>query len=306
VIRITTLIENSPGEHLALKHEHGLSFCIETGTHKVLFDTGQSGQFLKNARQLKIDLTNLDCVVLSHGHYDHSGGFTHLADALGTSGIPDIPDALGTSGIPDAPVTFKLIVGPGFFHDKYARVNGGYEFLGNNFTPRYLEERGIPYSELDEPAREIVPGVHVLGYFPRIHPDEVINPRFTLLKNGQFEPDHFDDEILVAVDTPKGIVVLLGCSHPGMRNMLDAVKNHFEKPLYAVIGGTHLVEAAAGTVHEASVYLEHEHIDIVGVSHCTGKVGMKELSKNTESYFHNRTGSSLIISQADDAAEPMV
>jgi metal-dependent hydrolase (beta-lactamase superfamily II) len=59
-------------------------------------------------------------------------------------------------------------------------------------------------------------------------------------------------------------------------------------------------------VHEASVYLEHEHIDIVGVSHCTGKVGMKELSKNTESYFHNRTGSSLIISQADDAAEPMV
>lgn len=274
MIRITTLIENSPGEHLALRHEHGLSFCIETETHRLLFDTGQSGLFIKNADELRIDLSSLDFVVLSHGHYDHSGGLKTLLE------ITD---------------HFELVLGKGFFEEKYAQLNNGHEFLGNNFDENFLKNRNIRYSEMIQPLRELVPGVFVLTQFPRIHQDEVINPRFKLLQDGQFVPDLFNDEVLLAVDTPKGIVVLLGCSHPGIRNMLDTVKTRFKKPIYAVMGGTHLVEASDNSVNEAFSYLKQEAVEIIGVSHCTGDKGMKILGNIHDSYFHNRTGSSLLV-----------
>ena len=74
-IQITTLMENSLGEHTGLKTEHGLSFLIETEGSSVLFDLGQSGAFLHNAEKLCKDLSDVTHVVLSHGHYDHTGGF---------------------------------------------------------------------------------------------------------------------------------------------------------------------------------------------------------------------------------------
>ena len=274
MIRITTLVENSPGEHLALHHEHGISFCIETEQGKVLFDTGQSDAFLQNAKQLRIDLDNLNYVVLSHGHYDHSGGFRALSEVASD---------------------FELVVGKGFFTEKYAAINGGYEFLGNNFTRDFLVERNIPYSEIDTAVRELMPGVSVLGQFPRNHRDEIINPRFKLKQGEEFVPDDFTDEVLVVVDTSRGLVVLLGCSHPGMRNLLDAAKERFQKPIYAVMGGTHLVEASDDVTRAAYDYLRREGVEVIGVSHCTGDKGMRILGDIRDSYFHNRTGSCLII-----------
>jgi len=274
LIRITTLVENSPGEHLALHHEHGISFCIETEQGKVLFDTGQSDAFLQNAKQLRIDLDNLNYVVLSHGHYDHSGGFRALSEVASD---------------------FELVVGKGFFTEKYAAINGGYEFLGNNFTRDFLVERNIPYSEIDTAVRELMPGVSVLGQFPRNHRDEIINPRFKLKQGEEFVPDDFTDEVLVVVDTSRGLVVLLGCSHPGMRNLLDAAKERFQKPIYAVMGGTHLVEASDDVTRAAYDYLRREGVEVIGVSHCTGDKGMRILGDIRDSYFHNRTGSCLII-----------
>lgn len=275
LIRITTLIENSPGEHLALRNEHGLSFCIEKDGRKVLFDSGQSSNFLHNAEQLRIDLRDLEYVAVSHGHYDHSGGIPALAEIAGA---------------------FELVVGAGFFEDKYAeREGGGYEFLGNRFDRRFLQDRGIRFREVSAEKLELIPGVWVLGSFRRFFPDEVINPRFKLLRDGRFVVDPFDDEIMVAVETPKGIVALLGCSHPGMRNMLKAVEDRFDKPIYAVLGGTHLVEASGSSLDAALSRLGGKDISIVGVSHCTGAAAMKRLGDAGIGYFHNRTGSSLVI-----------
>jgi len=274
MIRITTLIENTSGEHLGLKHEHGLSFCIEANGRKILFDAGQSGSFIENAAQLRIDLAELEFVVLSHGHYDHSGGLRAL-------------HAVGKH--------FELVVGKGFFNDKYAERNGGYEFLGNNFTQEYLKENKIRYGELATSVRELIPGVFVLGDFPRTNADETINPRFKLLTADGFVPDSFTDEIMLVVDTPKGLVALLGCSHPGMRNMLDAVRLRFKKPLYAVLGGTHLVEAVEDGMQASLDYLMDGSIQVIGVSHCTGQGAMTMLGNSAARYFHNRTGSALII-----------
>lgn len=274
MVRITTLIENSPGEHLALRPEHGLSFAVETQGRMVLFDTGQSGLFIDNAAQLRIDVGRAEHVVLSHGHYDHSGGLRSLR---------------GKSD------RFSLIVGRGFFEEKYAERNGGYEFLGNNFDKEYLADSGIPYEELSVPTRELLPGLFAVGSFPRIHADELINPRFKLLKDGSFQPDRFDDEIMLVADTPKGLIALMGCAHPGMRNMLDAVRSRFGKPIYAVLGGTHLVEASEEPLSKSIEYLRDSEVRAIGVSHCTGAKAMGRLDGSDDRYFHNRCGTSLVI-----------
>jgi len=273
-VKITTLIENSAGEHLALKMEHGISFYIEKDDHKILFDTGQTGTFLENAEQLRVDLRDLESVVLSHGHYDHSGGIRSLSQL--------------TTG-------FKLYMGQGFFDEKYGFKNNSYEYLGNNFDEKFLQERGITYQFVDQPLLEISPGVYVVTQFPRKHQDEVINPRFKVMKNGSFQADPFDDEVLLVVDTEEGLVVLLGCSHPGMKNMLDAVTEHIKRPIYAVLGGTHLVESSDSSRGKSISYLDNDSLKVIGVSHCTGQVALDQLAASNRHYFHNHTGSSLIV-----------
>jgi 7,8-dihydropterin-6-yl-methyl-4-(beta-D-ribofuranosyl)aminobenzene 5'-phosphate synthase len=273
-VKITTLIENSPGEHHALQAEHGLSFFIEKDGHKLLFDTGQSGKIIENAAQLRVDLTSLEYVVLSHGHYDHSGGLQSLATIT---------------------TDFKLIMGQGFFDKKYGCKKNSYEYLGNNFDEQFLGEQKIPYQFLYKNLTELIPDVYVITAFPRTHEDEVINPRFKILKNGSFQQDLFTDEVLLAIDTPEGLVVLLGCSHPGMKNMLDFTSTLINRPIYAVLGGTHLVEADENSLRKSMNYFKQNSLKVIGVSHCTGKVAMDQLAVSDERYFHNHTGSSLFV-----------
>lgn len=271
---ITTLIENSPGEHHGLLSEHGISFHIRKDGHSLLFDTGQSEAFIHNAAKLRVGLSATDFVILSHGHYDHSGGFRRLCDYASD---------------------FELRIGNGFFDDKYAVRGAAYDFLGNDFDEDFLSDRGIRYSFAAEATEEIVPGVFILSNFPRRHDDEVVNPRFLLRRNNAFEPDRFDDELLLAVDTPRGLVVLLGCSHPGMKNMLDAVTERLRRPIFAVLGGTHLVESKGEGLERSLAYIDDGDIKIVGVSHCTGKEAVERLRASNVGFFHNVTGSSLIV-----------
>lgn len=273
-VKITTLIENSPGEHHALKAEHGISFFIEKDGHKILFDTGQTGIFIENAVQLRVDLTSLEYVVLSHGHYDHSGGLRHLTQIT---------------------TDFELVLGEGFFDEKYGYKNNSYEYLGNNFDEKFLNDQGITYRFVNQQLTELVPGVYVVTGFSRIHVDEVINPRFKVQKDGVFQPDPFDDEVLLAVDSPEGLIVLLGCSHPGMKNMLDAASSLIKRPIYAVLGGTHLVESDKESLDLSMEYLKKDTLKVIGVSHCTGQIAMDQLASSNSRYYHNRTGSSLIV-----------
>ncbi|MBN1332847.1 MAG: MBL fold metallo-hydrolase [Synergistales bacterium] len=272
MLRIVTLVENTAGEHHALINEHGISFYIEKDGHKILFDTGQSDAFLKNAAQMRIDLSDLEIVVLSHGHYDHSGGFRHLISLTGS---------------------FQMKVGEGFFNDKYALRKNAYDFLGNNFDESFLQTSRVPYSFVTRGLEELLPGIFILSGFPRIHKDEKVNPRFFLLKEGRFVHDRFDDEILLALDSPGGLIVLLGCSHPGMKNMMDAVKQRLGRPIHAVLGGTHLVESKGEGLERSLEYLNDPEIGIIGVSHCTGEEAMSRLKEKNPRYSHNMTGSSL-------------
>ncbi|MCF7948754.1 MAG: MBL fold metallo-hydrolase, partial [Spirochaetia bacterium] len=244
-LRITTLIENSAGEDSSLEHEHGISFFIEKDGHRVLFDTGQSGAFVKNAARLGRDLSALELVALSHGHYDHTGGFLRLLNTARS---------------------FELCLKECIFHKKYVHEEGNYTFKGNPFDEQFLQEQGIAYDPVKEDCTELLPGLYVLTNFPRLYPDEVPSARFVLEMEEGYRPDRFDDEILLAIDTPRGLVVLLGCSHPGVRNMLDHVKGQLQRPLYAVLGGTHLKEADQPRRAATVEYLIKEVHGPIGVS----------------------------------------
>ncbi len=273
-VQITTLIENRAGEHHGLQHEHGLSFFIEKDGSSILFDTGQSEKFIKNAEQLKVDLCSLDHVVLSHGHYDHSGGFRSLVELTDS---------------------FTLTTGKGFFNEKYGCKDNSCEYLGNNFNEEFLKDKGITYRYVSQQCTEIVSGVYVITSFPRIHADESVNPRFKVRKDGTLLPDHFDDEVLLAIDTDPGLVVLLGCSHPGMKNMLDWAVKQIGRPLYGVLGGTHLVEADEQGLKLSLDYLKNTELKVIGISHCSGESAIENLSSSEERYFQNHTGSTLFV-----------
>lgn len=269
-LRITTLIEDSPGDDTSLEYEHGLSFFIEYDGRRILFDTGQSGAFARNAEVLGLNLRTLEKVVLSHGHYDHTGGLLTLADTARS---------------------FELYLKECILQKKYAYKDGRYEFKGNAFGEEDLRRLEIPYRLVEDECTQLLPGVWLLTNFPRVYADEAANPRFVIEKNGEYRQDDFADEVVLACETPRGVVVLLGCSHPGVRNMLDHVKAQLKRPIYAVLGGTHLVEANAQRTAASVEYLLHEVSGPIGVSHCSGKAAMEQLKAATPRYFHNKTGS---------------
>ena len=272
-LKITTLLENTQGEHLALKIEHGLSFFIETDNKKIIFDTGSTDSFIYNSKLLKIDVAETDFVVLSHGHYDHTGGIKYLMNYT---------------------KKFKLFTGAGFFNEKYGACNNSYEFLGNDFDETFLRENNVSFSILENQLTQITDSVYLVTGFDRTFDDEVVNPRFVIRKDNKFVQDDFRDEVMLAVDTDKGLVIVLGCSHPGVKNMISTAEKLLKKPVYAVVGGTHLVESHGESLKKSVKYLM-EKAEIIGVSHCTGKEAMSLLNEAGKRYFHSRTGSSLFI-----------
>ncbi len=271
-LNITVLIEDTLGTNPLLKNEHGLSFFIEKDHSKFLFDTGQSGAFMGNAELLGADLSTVEYVFLSHGHYDHTGGFRALTEKV---------------------KGFTLVIGNGFFTEKYSLHDERHTFKGNNFNEEFLIKNKVSYMFVKKSMEEILPGVYVVTRFSRKHRNGEISPRYQLLQDDRFVPDPFTDEILLVIDSPKGLVVFAGCSHPGIRNMLDTVKTLFNRPLHAVFGGIHLIEAPDERIAVTAEYFRKSSLKYLGVCHCTGEKAAEVLWKTNTAYHYIRTGSSL-------------
>lgn len=248
MLQITALMDNNLTGRKDLMCEHGLSVLVTSGGKSVLFDCGSSEKMLYNARKLGVDLRKLDAVVLSHAHYDHAGGFRFLAEQY--------------------PVA-KIFTGPGFFEEKYAVSDNCFKNLSAGFDRTFLAERGIAHTFVEGVA-EILPGVHVVSGFPRIEPMETIPERFLRLTESGLVPDDFGDELCVALETGEGIVVLVGCAHPGIINMVRHVNAVLGMPVRAVLGGIHLSEADPARIRYTVDALEEMGVTLLGLSHCSG------------------------------------
>lgn len=258
-MRITALMDNKLTGRKDLMCEHGLSLLVTRDGKSVLFDCGSSEKMLYNARKLGVDLGKLDAVALSHAHYDHTGGFRFLAEQY--------------------PVA-RIFTGPGFFEEKYAVSDNCYRNLAAGFDQAFLAERGISHTFV-EGVVEILPGVYGISGFPRVEPMETIPERFLRLTKAGLIPDDFRDELCLALETGSGIVLLVGCAHPGIINMVRHVGARLGKPVRAVLGGTHLSEADPARIRYTVDALEEMGVTLLGLSHCSGD-GVEALIRQRE------------------------
>ena len=270
-VKITTLIENNADDNCLLYNEHGLSFYIEADDVNIIFDTGQSGKFIENANKLNINLKQTDYVILSHGHYDHSGGLTSLAEEIGNS--------------------FELIISDKFFNNKYSYKEKKYRYTGNSFDKKYLQDSNISVNYINEDIYYVTQNIIVVSNFVRKTNFETLNDRFFVKLNGNFEIDTFLDEISIAIKVKEGLLVILGCSHVGVVNILETLIQRTNMPIYGIVGGTHLIEADEIRLNETIKYFKEKDIKLIGVSHCTGEKAIQSLKcEFKDRFLYNNTG----------------
>lgn len=217
--------------------EHGLSFLIEADQKKILFDTGASDLYIKSALKLGIDLEEVDRIVLSHGHWDHGNGLPFM------EGKP-------------------LICHPGCFVKRYRKC--GNDLLGLSLSEMEAEER-FEVTTSREPVH-LSEHLWFLGEIPRWNSFEAKKTKY-LLEDG--EEDFILDDSGVAVVTDKGLVVISGCAHAGICNMIEhATRVTGVSRVAAVVGGFHLKEINNQT-RRTIAYLRNLGVERVIPSHCT-------------------------------------
>ena len=269
---ITTLVENSVAQSgKALLGEHGLSFFIEAGDRRILFDTGQNLAISNNARVLGIDLSQIEAVVLSHGHYDHSGGLQSVLESN---------------------TDFTLYGHPDVFSPKVKKNNGNFKYIGIPIGKNDFLDRGISL-KLDRSPVEIAPGVMTSGEIAMDSDFENVEPIFFLKKNNEVMPDTLADDQALVLDTSKGVVVLLGCSHRGVVNTLrHVVQLKGTDRIHAILGGLHLGKASNDKLEKIVDHLRGFGLEMIGVGHCTGPRAFLALANEfKDRCFLNTVGS---------------
>lgn len=266
-MKILTLIENLVYKQ-GLIAEHGLSVYIETENRKILFDTGQSGLFLQNAVALGISIDDIDALVLSHGHYDHTGGLYPFLKKNSKA---------------------KIYAKDGIFTPKYS---GRTRFIGTPFNEELLKNRLVYVDKITEIAENIfiMPDIDIYN-----STDTHFNGMNINGDNG-FVPDEFDDELFLTIKQHEKINVVTACSHRGITNICTTVTEYFKLPVGLILGGFHTKECSVEQYGQIGSYFRLLQPESIGVCHCTGIEKFAELRRDCGmNLFYNFTGHEVTI-----------
>lgn len=251
-VKLTIVCENTVGRPLPLLGEHGFACLVDSGAGRLLFDTGRGLTLLHNLATLGIDPKSIDAVVLSHGHDDHTGGLLPLLQRTGSR---------------------PVFAHPGIFAERFFVRDGERRSIGLSAGRAGLEAAGARFRYLDE-CSEIAGGLWFSGFVPRTSKVESGDPCLVQEspKSGEMIADPFEDDAALAIETPKGLVILLGCAHAGLINTVEHFRRQLGgRSLHAIIGGTHLGPAGEPQFKATLQYLDALGATRLGVSHCTGQ-----------------------------------
>jgi 7,8-dihydropterin-6-yl-methyl-4-(beta-D-ribofuranosyl)aminobenzene 5'-phosphate synthase len=256
-VEITLLSDNGVYKR-GLLAEHGLSILLEKDGQQLLFDVGQGISAVHNAHILGKTL-NAPPIVLSHGHYDHTGGlisFSHIFPKTAIIAHSDV------------------------FTQRFSLTGNEVRNVSVPFTKEELEHKGVEV-HLDNNPREILEGIWTTGQIARpfVADQRVIG--LSLDAAGRVI-DSVLDEIAVVVEGSKNALLLLGCAHAGVRNTIQQVEAMTDKPLYAIVGGLHLMNARQRDVRALALFLRERGVEFIAASHCTGCKAAEVISKYIE------------------------
>jgi len=259
---ISVLCDNSikaPG----FMGEHGFSVLIERNGEKLLFDSGSGLSIAHNLKKLDRDLKGLTKILVSHGHYDHTGGLKWVLEQVGRVEVVAHP----------AMFTQHMACNP---EDQ----NDPARYVGCPYPRDELERLGAVFRFKDR-SLEVVPGVWFVVGIER-DPDSVpSDPRLVLPGGGSFRPDPIDDDAGLLIETDEDPVLVLGCAHGGVVNILNHVKRQMGvDKLQAILGGTHLLFVGSEDIPGIIEKFEEFSVKLLGVSHCTGMKASLELAKH--------------------------
>jgi 7,8-dihydropterin-6-yl-methyl-4-(beta-D-ribofuranosyl)aminobenzene 5'-phosphate synthase len=266
----TILVDDHSGRP-ELHCEHGFSIWLEADGHSILFDTGQSGMFIRNAESLGIIPHFAELLVLSHGHYDHTGG---------------IPELLKRNS------SLFVYCHPDTYIPRYSRqMDGMMKPIGIN------EQSENALNRIDDCVFRVTGPIYlsadmgITGPIPRRAAIEDTGGSFfidPLSKN----PDPVEDDQAMWFSTAQGLVVVTGCCHSGLINTISYIKSLTgNKPLHTVIGGLHLLRASIGRIESTCNYLQSTGIKRIMPCHCTGENAIEALKMRFgQKVEHGMTG----------------
>jgi 7,8-dihydropterin-6-yl-methyl-4-(beta-D-ribofuranosyl)aminobenzene 5'-phosphate synthase len=251
-VHITILSTNLTEEGIG---EWGFAALVEADGQRILFDTGAGPDtVLNNAREMKIDLSSISEVVLSHSDDDHTGGLLTLCRELVKT---------------NAAAVSRVHVAKGFFYERIPAPNEKADNRIVSLKSAYEKNGGV-FIESDKPTA-LYPGIWLLGPIPRIHPERNWGGSGKVNTPSGVVEDNIPEDTSLVLDTDRGLIVLSGCCHAGIINTLEYSRKKIRTaPIYAAIGGFHLMRASNETLDWTAQKLkEFGLVNFIG-AHCTG------------------------------------
>ncbi len=272
-LRITTLGENTSSGR-GLLGEWGLSVLVETGQGAYLLDAGAGSSTASNADALGLELSGVQTIVLSHGHHDHTGGLRALLPRMGGEGV-------------------RVVAHPGIWAEKYSRnrETGKVRYAGIPYRRQELESLGARF-ELSTRPTWLEADVTAGGEEPMSTDFEPVASNLLVRAPEGLVTDTMADDQSLYIRTDRGLVIVLGCAHRGVVNILRHARQLMAtERVHMVIGGSHLYSASVEQLDATVAALRQMQVEWLGLSHCTGLKAAVRLSREfQERFFFNNAG----------------